>query len=51
MMPDRFGHPEVDDLDHGPIIVLGHQHIRRFDVPVDDAFLVRVLDSLADRAE
>ena len=47
----RLGHAEVDHLGHRPVVVHGHQDVRRLDVAVDDPLLVRVLDRLADRDE
>ena len=44
----RLGHAEVDDLGHRLAVVFGHQHVRGLDVAVDDAFLMGVLDRLAD---
>ena len=44
----RFGDAEIDDLRHGHAVVQGHQDVRRLDVAVDDALLMRVLDGLAD---
>ena len=32
----------------GLAVVFGHQHVRGFEVAVDDAFLMGVLDGLAD---
>ena len=43
-----LGHAEVDDLGDGPAVVFGHQHVRGLEVAVDDAFLMGVLDGLAD---
>ena len=43
---NRFGNPEVDDLGNGLVVVVRDQDVRRFDVPMDDAFLMSVLDSL-----
>ena len=48
---DRLGDAEVDDLGHRLAVVHVDQHVRGLDVAVDDAFLVRVLDRLADRDE
>jgi len=44
----RFGHAKVDDLGHGPVVVLGHQHVGGLDVAVDDPLLVGVLNGMAD---
>ena len=35
---------EVDHLRGGLAVFIGHQHVRRFQIAVDDALLVRVLD-------
>jgi hypothetical protein len=46
---DGLGDPEVDDLGHRHAILQRHQDVGRLDVAVDDPFLMRVLDRLADR--
>src|ERR1019366_2032598 len=47
-----FGDAEVNDLGRGRATLLqGDQDIRRLDVAVDDAFLVRVLNGAADLDE
>ena len=38
-----LGHPEVNHLDRRLFSLGGHQYIRRFDVAVNNAFLVGVL--------
>ena len=43
-----LGHAEVDDFGDGLAVVLGHQHVRGLQVAVDDAFLMGVLDGVAD---
>jgi hypothetical protein len=43
----RLRDPEIDHLRHRHIVVLRHQNIRRFDVAVDHALLVRVLNRVA----
>jgi len=47
----RLCHAEVDDLWHRPAVVDGDQHVRRLEIAVDDPFLMRVLDRLADGDE
>ena len=47
----KIGDAEVDHLRHRHSVVQGHQDVRRFDVPVDDPFLVGVLDGVADLNE
>ena len=44
-----LGHAEVDHFRHGVAVVLGNEDVRRLDIAVDDSFLMRVLDRLADR--
>ena len=46
-----FGDAEVNHLGHGHAVVDGHEDVRGFDIAVNDAFLVRVLDGLADLDE
>jgi hypothetical protein len=43
--PNELGQPEVDDLG---MSLLGHHHVRGFDVPVHDTFLVRQGQPLGD---
>ena len=38
-------------LRHGPIALNGHEDVRRFEIPVDDAFLMRVLHAFAELDE
>ena len=40
----RLGDAEVDDLGHGHAVVQRDENIRRLDVAVNDALLVRVLN-------
>jgi hypothetical protein len=47
----RLGDPEVDDLAVRLPVDLGHEHVRRLEVAVDDALLVRVLHRAAHLAE
>src|SRR5262245_21867616 len=35
---------EIDDADLGPVAVRDDEHVRRFEVPVDDSFAMRILD-------
>ena len=44
----RLGHAEVDDLRHRHAVVQRDEDVRRLEVAVDDAFLMRVLHRLAD---
>jgi hypothetical protein len=46
-----FGDAEVNDFGYGCAIVYGNEDVRGFEIAVDDAFLVRVLDGLADLDE
>ena len=46
-----LGHAEIDDLGEGFALLIRHDDIRRFDVPMYDTLLVRVLDCLADFQE
>jgi hypothetical protein len=48
---DGLGDAEIDDLGDGLAVVERDQDVGRFDVAVDDALLVGVLDGLADRDE
>jgi len=47
----RLGDAEVDHLRHRLVAVERDQHVRRLEITVDDAFLVRVLDAVADLLE
>ena len=42
---------KINHLRHGHAVVDGHEDVRRLDVAVDDPFLVRVLDGLANLDE
>ena len=44
----RLGDTEVDHLGLRLIVAIRDQHIARFQIPVDDPLLVRMLDSLAN---
>src|SRR6266567_915438 len=46
-----FGDAEINDLGHRHAVVDGDQDVRRLEVAVNDAFLVSVLDGLADLHE
>ncbi len=48
LLPQGLGHAEVDHLGHGLAVVGGDQDIGRFEVAVDDPFLVGVLHGLAN---
>jgi hypothetical protein len=50
-LSDGLRHSEVDDLRLRPVVHLGHQDVRRFEVTVNDRLLVGVLNSVADLAE
>ena len=43
-----LGDPEVDDLGRGTIALNRHEDVRRFQVPMNDALLVRVLHTFAN---
>ena len=47
----RLRDAEVDHLGHRLVVVQGNQHVRGLDVAVDDAFLMGVLDCVADGHE
>jgi hypothetical protein len=48
-LPGRgFGNAKVDHLWHGHSVVDADQDVRRLDVPMNDAFLMGVLDGMAD---
>src|SRR5688572_7848489 len=36
--------PEIDDLGDRDSVLNCHEHVRRFDITVDDAFLMRMLN-------
>ena len=46
-----LGDAEINHLLHGHAILRRHQHVRGFDVAMDDAFLMRVWDRAADLDE
>src|SRR5205823_12217108 len=46
-----LGDAEINHLRHRGSILRRHQHVRGFDVAVDDSFLVRVLDRTANLNE
>ena len=46
-----LGDAEVNDFHHRLVVVDGDHDVGRLDVAVDDAFLVGVLEGLADRDE
>ena len=48
---ERLGHAEVDDLRHRLFLLQRHQHVRRLDVAVQHALLMRVLDGVANGHE
>jgi hypothetical protein len=43
-----LGDAEINDFGYGHSVVQSHQNVRRLDVAVNDALLMRVLDRLAD---
>ena len=49
--PVALATPKSITFGTGSLVVLGHQHVRRLDVAVDDPLLMGVLDRLADRHE
>jgi hypothetical protein len=48
LLGERLGDAEIDNLGRGAAIDLRDQNVRGFQVAVDDGFLMRVLDSVAD---
>ena len=46
-----LGHPKVDDLRHGAVVVLGHQHVGGLEIAVNDSLLMGVLDRVTDVLE
>ena len=44
----RFGDAEIDHFGHGHPVLHGHQYVRGFEVAMDDALLVGVLDGATD---
>ena len=51
LLAGGLGHAEVDHLWDRLAVVDCHHNVRRLDVAVDDALLMRVLDRMADRNE
>ena len=51
LRPERLRDAEVDDLRLRPVVLVGHEHVRRLHVAMDHALLVRVLHRLADGDE
>ena len=47
----RLGDAEINHLRHGHAVVQRHENVGRLDVAVDDAFLMRVLDGVANLDE
>jgi hypothetical protein len=47
----RFSNPEINDYGQRRAVVQSHQDVGRFDVAVNDAFLMSVLDSVANLLE
>ena len=45
---DGLGDAKINYFRRGHPIHFGHQHVGRFDIPVDDAFVMGVLDGAAD---
>src|SRR5205807_9191877 len=43
-----FGNPKIDDLGHRRPVTLGHKNIRRFDIPMNDALLMGMLERPTD---
>ena len=48
---DRLGDAEVDDLRHRPAVEIRDEQVAGLQVAVDDAFLMRVLNGVADLQE
>ena len=48
LLAGGLGDAEVNDLGRGRVRRAGHEDVGRFDVPMDDALLVRVLDGFAN---
>jgi hypothetical protein len=46
-LADRFGDSEVNDLRLANAVLLGHEHVGRLQVAMDDSLLVRMLDRSA----
>src|SRR6266576_1130193 len=51
LLVDRLGQAEINHLRHRLAVVQANQDVRGFEVPVNDAFLMSVLDRLANLAE
>ena len=51
LVGERLGYAEIDNLRCRPAIHLGDQNVRRFQVAVDDGFLMRVLDAFTNMLE
>ena len=49
--PGGFGQSKVDDLGNGLLIQLLDQYVGRFQIAVDDRFLMRMLHTLTDLHE
>ena len=49
--PDGLGDAKINYFRRGHPIHFGHQNVRRLDVAVNDAFVMRVLDGVADLNE
>ena len=47
----RLGQAEVDDLRHGDVVQQRDENVRRLEIAMDDALLVRVLNAVADLEE
>ena len=50
-LPRGLRDPEVDHLRHRDVVIDRHEDVRRLDVAMDDALLVRVLDGVANLDE
>ena len=46
---DRLGDAEIGDIGNGLAVLNRHQHVRRFNITVNDILLMSVLDRLAHR--
>jgi hypothetical protein len=51
LLEDRFGQSEVDNARHRPAIHFRHQDVGRFQVAMDNRFLMRVLHSFTYHCE
>ena len=47
-MAKSFRHPKIDDFRNRLSVLQAHQHVRRFEVAVDDALLMCMLDRMTD---